>query len=57
MNEKKKPAAAASLNQPAAQNENQYLTSHSAGRPKFTDEDILIKAIADLALVAVPHLH
>ena len=43
--------APAFLNQPAAQNENQYLTPRSAGRNRSIDEDILIRAITDLALV------
>ena len=48
---KKAATAAASFNQPATQNENQYLTSRSAGRPKSIDEDILIKTKTDLPLV------
>lgn len=48
---KKAATAAASFNQLATQNENQYLTSRSAGRPKSIDEDILIKTKTDLPLV------
>ena len=46
--EQKEEAAAASLNQPAAKNENPYFTPRSAGRPKTIDADILIKTITDL---------
>ena len=48
---KKAAVAAASFNQPTTQNENQYLTSSSAGRPKSIDEDNLIRTKPDLALV------
>ena len=48
---KKAATAAASFNQLATQNENQYLTSRFAGRPKSIDEDILIKTKTDLPLV------
>ena len=49
--DRERKKAAAFLNQPAAQDENQCLTPRSHERPKSIDETFLIKTITDLALV------